>query len=61
MGLDDLRTLVTVAAFVCFVGIVMWAYSRRRKRDFEDASRLPFTGKDIGDDIAPTNRTEDRP
>jgi len=60
MGIDDWRTLVTVAAFICFVGIVLWAYSHRRKRDFDEAARLPFTGKDIGDDIDPGGRTGDR-
>jgi len=52
MGIDDLRTWITVAAFVCFIGIVAWAYSRRRKGDFDEAARLPFTGKDIGDDVS---------
>ncbi len=60
MGIDDLRTLVTVAAFICFVGIVLWAYSRGRKRDFDEAARLPFTGKEIGDDVDPKGRTGDR-
>ena len=60
MGIDDLRTLVTVAAFACFVGIVVCAYSRRRQRDFDEAAQLPFTGKDIGDDIEPGDRTGDR-
>ena len=60
MGIDDWRTLVTVVAFICFVGIVLWAYSRRRKRDFDEAARLPFTGKDIGDDVDPAGGTGDR-
>ena len=51
MGIDDLRTWITVAAFVCFIGIVAWSYSRRRKTDFDEAARLPFTGKDIGEDM----------
>ena len=51
MGIDELRTWITVAAFVCFIGIVAWAYSRRRKGDFDEAARLPFTGKDIGEDM----------
>ena len=50
MGIDELRVFVTVAAFLCFVGIVFWAYNRRRKRDFDEAARLPFVGKDIVDD-----------
>ncbi len=60
MGIDDFRTLATVAAFICFVGIVWWAYSRRRTRDFDEAARLPFTGKDIGDDVDPKCGAGDR-
>jgi cytochrome c oxidase cbb3-type subunit 4 len=48
MALDDLRVIMLVLAFLVFIGIVFWAYSRKRKRDFEEAARLPFTGKDFG-------------
>jgi len=40
MDLNDLRILVTVAAFLTFVGIVVWAYSARRKNDYEQAARM---------------------
>jgi cytochrome c oxidase cbb3-type subunit 4 len=48
--LDDLRALVTVAAFVAFVGVVVWAYSRGSKRSFDEAARLPFADEvsDLG-------------
>lgn len=42
MDINTLRTLVTVLAFVTFVGIVLWAYSGRARRRFEEAARLPF-------------------
>ncbi len=32
----------TVAAFVAFVAVVIWAWSRRRKPDFDAAARLPL-------------------
>jgi cytochrome c oxidase cbb3-type subunit 4 len=41
--LNDLRAAVTVLAFIAFIGIVLWAYSRRRKEAFDEAARLPFT------------------
>ena len=41
--LNDLRSAITVLAFVAFIGIVFWAYSRRRKEAFDEAARLPFT------------------
>ena len=48
MAIDDLRALITVLAFVAFIGIIVWAYSRRRKRDFEEAAHLPFSGEELG-------------
>ena len=38
MNLDDLRVALTVLSFLVFVGIVVWAYSRRRRRDFDEAA-----------------------
>ena len=43
--------LGTLLAFVAFVGVVIWAYSKRRKADFEAAARLPLEdeeGRDRG-------------
>ena len=42
MDINTLRSLVTVLAFLSFVGIVVWAYSGRARRGFEEAARLPF-------------------
>ena len=42
LDINTLRSVVTVAAFVTFIGIVVWAYSRRNKTDFEEAANLPF-------------------
>ena len=42
MDINELRSLVTVVAFVAFIGIVWWAYSRKAKRGFDKAERLPF-------------------
>ena len=39
IGLNELRTLVTVAAFLVFIGIVAWAYSGRRAGPYERAAR----------------------
>ena len=45
MDLSQLRIGATVACFVLFLGIVLWAYSRRNLRRFEEAARLPFEGE----------------
>ena len=42
MDINSLRTLVTLASFAVFVGIVGWTYSPRRREDFSQAERLPF-------------------
>lgn len=39
VGVNELRTLVTVAAFLVFIGIVAWAYSGRRAEHYERAAR----------------------
>ena len=45
------QTTWTVIAFVFFVGIVFWAWSGRRKRDFDKASRMALDDdKSISDD-----------
>ncbi len=35
-----IHSIWTVIVFVVFLGIVIWAYSGRRKNDFDEAARL---------------------
>jgi cytochrome c oxidase cbb3-type subunit 4 len=35
-------TVVTVVSFIIFIGIFIWAWSDRRKKDFDAAANLPF-------------------
>lgn len=42
MDINDLRSAVTVISLLTFVGIVVWAWSRRNQRAFEEAAQLPF-------------------
>ncbi|MDT8281520.1 MAG: CcoQ/FixQ family Cbb3-type cytochrome c oxidase assembly chaperone [Gammaproteobacteria bacterium] len=35
-----LQSAWTVIAFVFFVGVVFWAWSGHRKKDFDDAARM---------------------
>jgi cytochrome c oxidase cbb3-type subunit 4 len=39
MDLDDIRSIITVASFATFLGIVWWAYSARRSSAFDRAAR----------------------
>lgn len=42
MDINDIRSAMTVILFVVFLGIVFWAFSKKRKRAFDEAARLPF-------------------
>jgi cytochrome c oxidase cbb3-type subunit 4 len=44
-----LSSLMTVVSFATFIGIVFWAYSRKRKQAFDDAANAPFA---LPDDAA---------
>jgi cytochrome c oxidase cbb3-type subunit 4 len=48
MDVNDLRTLWTVVSFAAFLGIVVWAYSGKRKPHFEEAARLVLDDDDAG-------------
>jgi cytochrome c oxidase cbb3-type subunit 4 len=42
MDINDMRSVITVLAFVSFIGIVLWAYHGKSRSKFEEAARLPF-------------------
>ena len=42
MDINDIRSWYTVVLFIVFIGIVLWAYSGKSRRRFNDASQLPF-------------------
>ena len=44
----------TVILLIIFIGIVLWAWSSRRKPDFDEAARLP-----LEDDAPSRSRGED--
>jgi cytochrome c oxidase cbb3-type subunit 4 len=51
-----LSSATTVLSFVVFIGIVLWAYSRRRRPAFDEAANAPFALPDEtieGAQIAP--------
>jgi len=47
MSLMILRSLVTVALFALFILLCVWAYSPRRRDEFEAAARLPLDSVDV--------------
>ena len=50
MGL--VRGIATVLALLAFVGVVLWAYSRRRREAFSSAALLPLE-EDDGPEVRP--------
>lgn len=40
LSIDDVRAGITAVSFVIFLAIVWWAWSGRRKQQFEEAARL---------------------
>lgn len=46
MDINTLRGIATILAMVAFIGIVIWAYSAYKKKDFDEAAQLPFADDD---------------
>jgi len=42
LDINTLRSMATVVSFITFIGIIVWAFSRRNAADFEKAANLPF-------------------
>ena len=42
MDINDLRSIVTVLTFFSFVGILWWAFSKRRTSAYEEAANIPL-------------------
>jgi cytochrome c oxidase cbb3-type subunit 4 len=42
MNLAGIHSILTVVMFLLFIGIVVWAWSAKRKRGFDEAARLPL-------------------
>lgn len=38
----DMQSLFTLLSFLTFAGIVFWAWSSKRRQDFDEAANLPF-------------------
>ena len=42
MDIHELQSWTTLLLIITFVGIVVWAYSKRRHKDFDEAANLPL-------------------
>ncbi|BCL75269.1 hypothetical protein JHS3_10050 [Jeongeupia sp. HS-3] len=51
MDFQDLaRISVTVGSFCCFIGICIWAYSRKSRAGFDEAAQAPLLDDDTPHD-----------
>lgn len=46
MGYADLGSIMTVVMMGIFIGIVAWAWSGKRRADFDAAARVPLEEDD---------------
>jgi cytochrome c oxidase cbb3-type subunit IV len=56
MDINTIRTSITVLAMIAFLGIVAWAWSSRRRADFDAAARLPLDEDDSSHDAPRENK-----
>ena len=47
MDINDLRGLSTLFLMVSFIGLCFWAYSKKRKKAFDEAANLPFADEEL--------------
>ena len=55
MDAGDWRGVFTAVMLLMFVGICVWAWSSRRKTDFDEAARLPLQDEPEQDRDATAN------
>ena len=58
MDQGTLQGIGTVLAMAAFLGVCWWAFSKHKKKDFEEASKLPFSGDELAGDA--DKETEDK-
>ncbi|MEX6502760.1 cbb3-type cytochrome oxidase subunit 3 [Pseudomonas zhanjiangensis] len=46
MDIGTIRGLGTAVVFIAFIGVVLWAYSSKRKSNFDEAANLPFADEE---------------
>jgi len=47
MDINDLRGLSTAFLMFAFIGLCFWAYSKKRKKSFDEAANLPFADEEL--------------
>jgi cytochrome c oxidase cbb3-type subunit 4 len=51
-----LQSVWTIVVMVAFIGIVLWAWSGKRKQRFDEAANIPF---DEDEQLQPDSKTKE--
>lgn len=49
MDIGTFRGVITIVLIVAFIGLVFWAYSGRRRAEFEAAAQMPLEDEPLED------------
>ena len=60
MNPGNLSGVMTILAFVAFLGVVYWAFGAKRKTDFDAAARLPLEDDQPAFAALKADKNEDR-
>ena len=47
MDQGTMEGIGTLLAMIAFLGVCWWAFSKHKKKDFEEASHLPFDEEEL--------------
>ncbi|MGV6807599.1 MAG: cbb3-type cytochrome oxidase subunit 3 [bacterium] len=50
MDQGTLQGIGTILAMIAFLGVCWWAFSKHKKKDFEEAANLPFEGDELAEE-----------
>ena len=53
MDINDFRGLITGLLLLSYIGLCIWAYSRKRKTEFDKAANIPFADEEMNSPNAP--------
>ncbi|MGI9245477.1 MAG: cbb3-type cytochrome oxidase subunit 3 [Steroidobacteraceae bacterium] len=56
MDVGTVRGLITLALLLAFVALVIWAWSKRRKAEFDELARMPLEDDPPGRDQGSNTR-----
>ena len=59
MDINVLRGIATLFVLLAFLGVVLWAYSSYKKKDFDEAPQLPFADETESERKAREEKEED--